>query len=556
MSSANRQSCPTELPAFCQQRHWSIYWILIACALAVVGGRIATVKNHAEGNETPFFSANDRSRWATVRALVDHHTFHIDNVIQRNQSIHWDTIDKVKHIGRDGKMHAYSSKPPLLASVFAAGYLGVKTFTGMSITDRPLLVTRTLLLIFNGTCWFLLMYFLAQTIDCISVRDWSRYYVLACAGFGTFLSTFAVTLNNHLPAATAAMATAYCIAKIMRNAESRLPQPTWKTFLLAGLASAAAFANELPALSLLVVTTLVCLWRSRQLTLLAFLPGAVVVLAAFFGTNYAFHGDLKMPYAHRSDGAAVASVEIKPAAPVVRKLDAGGLPALIENALPQSFRFSSVTIGRGDWPATPQEILRWNVADGLSDRSFVIQTNTQTSPDLFSIHPRSNWYEYEGSYWLKSNIEKKSLVDRGQPDPLVYTFHVLLGHHGIFSLTPIWILALAGMMVLMFSARYQMRWFGIIALTLSVVVVTFYLMRPTIDRNYGGVSSALRWMFWLYPLWLICILPMADSLAQSKTGRFFCLALLAASVISASWSNLNPWVHPWLYQIWPEGLPL
>ena len=91
---------------------------------------------------------------------------------------------------------------------------------------------------------------------------------------------------------------------------------------------------------------------------------------------------------------------------------------------------------------------------------------------------------------------------------------------------------------------------------LSVVVVTFYLMQPTINRNYGGVSSGLRWGFWLYPLWLVCILPMADSLAQSKIGRFFCLALLAASVLSVSWSNLNPWVHPWLYQIWPSGLPL
>ena len=556
MSSDNRQACPIELPAFCQQRHWSIYWILIACSLAVVCGRIATVQNHLVDDETPFFCANDRSRWATVRALVDEKSFHIDDVIQRGQAINWDTIDKVKHIGRDGKMHAYSSKPPLLASVVAAGYLAIKTFTGLTITEDTFVMTRTLLLLLNGACWLILLYFLAKTIDCISVRDWSRYYVLACAGFGTFLSTFAVTLNNHLPAAAAAMATVYCITKITRRADSKLPQATWRTFLLAGIASALAFSNELPALALLAVTGLVCVWKSRQFTLTAFLPGMAVILAAFIGTNYAFHGELKMPYAHRSDGAAVASVEIEPSKPVVEKLDVGGLPALLEDALPQAFRFSSVKITPGDWPSTPPDVRRWNVSDRLSDQSFVIQHNTAAAQNLFSIHPRSNWYEYPGSYWLKSNTERKSLVDRGQQDPLVYTFHVLLGHHGIFSLTPIWILALAGMMVLMLSRRYQLRWFGLMTIGLSVVVVTFYLMQPTINRNYGGVSSGLRWVFWLYPLWLVCILPMADSLAQSKIGRFFCLALLAASVLSVSWSNLNPWVHPWLYQIWPSGLPL
>ncbi len=551
MSSANRQACPTELPAFCQQRHWSIYWILIACSLAVVCGRIATVQNHLAKNETPFFCANDRSRWATVRALVDENTFHIDDVIARGQTINWDSIDKVKHVGRDGKMHAYSSKPPLLASVVAAGYFAIKTFTGLTITEDTFAVTRILLLLFNGACWFALLYFLAKTIDCISVRDWSRYYVLACAGFGTFLSTFAVSLNNHLPAAAATMATVYCLTKIVRHPDSRLPQATWRTFLSAGLASTLAFANELPALSLLAVTGLVCTFRSRQLTLTAFLPGSALVLAAFLGTNYACHGDWKIPYAHRSDAAAVASVEIEPSGPVVEKLDVGGLPALLEDALPQAYRFSSVEISSGDWPATPAEVRRWNVKDRLSDNSFVIQHDSSSALNLFSIHPRSNWYEYPGSYWLKSNFEKKSLVDRGQEDPFIYVFHVLLGHHGIFSLTPIWILALAGMMVLLFASRYQLRWFGLVAIGLSVVVVAFYVMQPTINRNYGGVSSGLRWVFWLYPLWLVSILPMADAFAQSKSGRFFCLFLLAASVVSVSWSNLNPWVHPWLYQIWP-----
>ena len=553
--SSTKQSCPTALPAFCQQRHWSIYWILIACSVAVICGRIATVQNHAAQGETAFFSANDRSRWAAARALVDEQVPYIDNVIKPGQAIRWKTIDQVRHIGRDGKMHSYSSKPPLLSMVVAAGYFAIKTFTGATITDHPLFITRTVLLMLNGGCWFVLLYFLAKTIDCISVRDWSRYYVLACAGFGTFLSTFSVTLNNHLPAAAAVMVTMYCITKIMRNNESRLPQATWRTYWLAGVASTLAFSTELPALALLAVTGLICVWNSWRETITCFAPGVVLVLVAFFGSNYFVHGDLKMPYAHRSDGAVITSVDINPPTPVIEKLNEGGLPALLEKALPKDYQYASVKITLGDWPSTPDEIKRWVVADRLSDDAYVVQNNTLKSPGTFSVHERSNWYEYEGSYWLKSNYENKSMVDRGQADQSVYGFHVLLGHHGIFSLTPIWTLALAGMVVLMLVGRYQLRWFGGMSVALSGVVLGFYLLRPTIDRNYGGVSSGLRWVFWLYPLWLICLLPMADWLSQSKFGRFICLFLLVASILSVSWSNSNPWVHPWLYQIWPRHLP-
>ena len=44
--------------------------------------------------QRPFLSANDRSRWATVRALVEHGTYAIDDIVSQPN---WDTIDMVKH---------------------------------------------------------------------------------------------------------------------------------------------------------------------------------------------------------------------------------------------------------------------------------------------------------------------------------------------------------------------------------------------------------------------------------------------------------------------------
>jgi hypothetical protein len=76
------------------------------------------------------------------------------------------------------------------------------------------------------------------------------------------------------------------------------------------------------------------------------------------------------------------------------------------------------------------------------------------------------------------------------------------------------------------------------------------------DRNYGGVSCVLRWSLWLTPIWLISMLPVVDWLARSRTGKAICYALLFISVLSAMYPLYNPWVHPWLYEIWDlTGLP-
>jgi hypothetical protein len=84
---------------------------------------------------------------------------------------------------------------------------------------------------------------------------------------------------------------------------------------------------------------------------------------------------------------------------------------------------------------------------------------------------------------------------------------------------------------------------------LTAVCLVFYLaLRPLEDRNYGGMTSGLRWMFWFAPLWLWAMLPAANRLGQSRFGRGVCMVLLALSVLSASYPTWNPWTHPWIYE--------
>ena len=88
----------------------------------------------------------------------------------------------------------------------------------------------------------------------------------------------------------------------------------WWYFAGAGLCSAFAVANELPALSFFACVALAALWKSPRQAILFFAPAALLVAAGFFGTNYLAHGTAVPAYMHRSDGEVVATVPIQVAA--------------------------------------------------------------------------------------------------------------------------------------------------------------------------------------------------------------------------------------------------
>ena len=550
----------------------------------MVAGRVLTVQNHNAKGDSPFFSANDRSRWCTIRALGDEGTYEIDDVIGAEQDINWNTIDKVRHVGPDGQFHEFSSKPTLLPTMLAGIYKAVKFVTSKNLSDDTTFVVRLMLLLFNVSLWAVFMCFVAKTINAVPVRDWARYYVLACAGFGTFLSSFTVTLNNHLPAAVCVMVSLYYISYIWRKDTTH-----WVYFFACGLFAMLAFACELPALSFVAFAGLFCLIKSLTKTMLAFVPALILVAAGIVGTNYMAHGQWRPAYAHRGDGKTIATLttndEENGTELLAKKLNSGQMPNQILDEAKKHFEFKAPTIEVGSWPGTSNLERRWVVRDELSTTQFSIvnpavkpaqkpsmiskllakvykneSTEEFVASNDFEIRAWDNWYDYPGSYWLASNDARKSEVDRGQPSKQIYSFHVLFGHHGIFSLTPIWLLSLAGMIALLCGAkmagRFQMRWLGLMGLSISIVVVFFYINRTTMDRNYGGVTSALRWAFWMAPIWLVSMLPIVDWLGKSKSGKAFCFALLIASAVSAMYSANNPWVHPWLYEIWDlTGLP-
>lgn len=432
----------------------TVYRLLLAITLAIVCGRILSTRSR--DGRTPFFSANDRSRWSTISALVDYGTHEIDEVRKRPG---WQSIDMVRHANDDGQMRYYSSKPPLMAVMIAPQYALLRQITGAKFAERPFFVARAILLLTHIPLLLVYFWVMERMIERYGTTDFGRIFAFACAAFATFLTTFANTLNNHLPAAVCVLVTLECLDHLSRrSAENGRSARRWA--FLAGLSAAFAVTCELPALSFFGLAALACLYLSPRQALLYFAPAALLVAVAFFATNLWAHGSLRPPYAHRETG--------------------------------------------------------------------------------------NNWYVYPGSYW----VENRQGVDLGEPDRGVYLFHCLVGHHGFFSLTPIWFLSVAGSYWAWRRGGVQWRALVVLGLGLFLLCVTFYVFfRPLIDRNYGGVTSGLRWLFWLIPLWTILLIPAADQMATRPRWQWLALSLLAISTLSASVPFANPWVHPWLYRL-------
>jgi len=406
----------------------------------------------------PFLSANDRSRWLTIRALVERGTFAIDDLVVEPG---WDTIDAVVHADAGGRPRMYSSKPPLLSVLCAGPYWLLHRITGWTLGDHPFELGRPVMVLFGLGPLLVMMLYTFRLVEVTGSTDWGRLWTAALAAAGTLLTTFAVVFTNHLPAAACAAASAWYLRRVRCDGVR-----TQAAFAAAGFAAGLAAAFELPALAWCAAVLALLGAADLRRTFTAAVPAAALVAVAALGTNWVAHGTPLPAYAHRS--------------------------------------------GTDNW----------------YDYSFRLPNGKVLT---------SYWRDPQG-------------VDRGEPSAATYAWHALVGHHGILSLTPAWLLVIPGLAALAARGRRPGERSLALAIALvTAVVLLFYLSRPQIDRNYGGVSSGFRWVFWLAPLWATAVVPAADRLSANRLGRGIALLLLGLSVVSVAYPTWSPWTQPWIW---------
>lgn len=425
---------PASSPSANGFRRVAILWIVVAA------GVHAAALFHA----TPLQSANDRSRWSTVWSLVDRGTFVIDEI---DADPAWTTIDKVQHEG-----HLYSTKPALLVILAAGVYAVIQATLGWSLYADPPAVTRLVLAVVNLIPWIVALAALTSIAAKYARTAFARGYLIAAAAFGTYLSTYATTFNNHTVAAVSLIFALYFALRIIADgSRHRLD------FAFCGLTSAFVTTNELPAAAFGLAMFVLLLRTDARRTLLVFVPAALVPIAAFVLATWLQTGSWKPFYM------------------------AYGTSKYIY------------------------------IRDGLP------------------------------SYWANPQG-----IDRNLDSPLTYLLHCTIGHHGILSLSPIFLLSIVGWLRLKTRTAEPYRpllWMG---LGLTALILAFYLTR-TGNYNYGGNTVALRWALWLVPFWLIALLPALDDFADRRWFRTVAALLLAVSSFSAWEAVGHPWRPSWLY---------
>ncbi|MCA9131549.1 MAG: hypothetical protein KDA45_00270 [Planctomycetales bacterium] len=516
---------------------WLCLFLVVLAAIVQLS-RIVQVESST--GEVPFHSANDRSRWCTIAALAVTGSYEIDEVLEirdpKSRRRTWYSIDLVRHRGADGKQHYYSSKPPLLPTLYTGVYLGIRALTGSTLMNDPFFVVRTLLVVVNLLPLLAFWWLLVQCIQREPLSAWAAIVSSLFVAWGTYLSTFVSTLNNHLPAAIAVGLSLWCVQQIALQRDRR-----WRWFLLAGLSTSFGAANELPALSWLAAVGALLLVVDARRTLLGYVPALLPVALAFFGTNYLAHGEFNPAYAHRSVGEKLFSFETESGLP----LEQLPLDLVIEQMRQHGIEASSQAVLRPARRAGVYEF--W---DAEREHRVALRRDKEPAGGRVNVYAWGDWYDYPGSYWTS---DRKQGVDKGEPNVLRYIFHSLIGHHGIFSLTPFWLLSLLGGVVvwrqrttLNVLVEHRLLLTAAIAAT-SLVAIGFYLGRPLEDRNYGGVSSGFRWAFWLTPLWIWLAL-QGLQVVQARWARRLVEVLLGISVFSACFPWDNPWTSPWLMQ--------
>jgi len=349
--------------------------------------------------------------------------------------------------------YLYSSKPPLLPTVMAVPYGIIYNTTGYTFDTHPHLLTRVMLILCHLLPMIIGWSLMALMIERFGKSDWGRIFAVAFTCFATFLSTFVVTLNNHLPAIFCIIVAVYASARIWFDGDLR---KRW--FIFAGFFAAFAFACELPCALFFAILGLALLFRFPRQTLIAGVPAVIVVMAAFFVTNFIAHKTLMPAY---------------------------------------------------------------------------------SQPEWYKFENYQKYGKTINSYWLNPQG-----VDKGEPQRNVYAFHTIVGHHGILSLTPVWIIAMIGALMML---RSRMRDFALLTLVMTLICVAFYIVameQP--NRNYGGMTCGHRWTFWLIPFWTLCLLPALDGMAKSRVLRWCGLLLLLLSAMSVAYPLWNPWSHPWM----------
>ena len=474
-----------------EPRHF-VALIVITAAVALALGVML--------RQSSMIGANDISRWCTVWSLLERGSYIIDEcpwLVDTQDKVY--RVSKSENAGPEPVKHYYSSKPALLSTLIAGLLYPARRLTGIPL-DRVVLQERE-------ERW-------VQKVDesapgkVKGVLEKPKDLVKWPAHVFYFKAV--LLLLNILP---------FCLFLILYSRVlDRYAGNDWAWFF--SLVAAALGTYLLPFTQTLNNHT-------------------VAAFSAFF----ALYHFLRIWDEGKLSGWRFAAVGFCAAFTEVNELPALSFLGLIAGLLLLRY---------------PRQTLLYLVPAALVPIAASVAAQHAAVGELKLVYTEfgTESYLWEGSLW-KTPLELDSLnlpwfdpqeaARRGITGEShgLYLFHMTLGHHGFWSLTPIFFFSLVGLGRLLRRVGEPMAAVAWMTTVLTIVLLAFYTWNP-LARNYGGSTQGLRWFFWLIPFWLL-VLPKGVETGQYRGWvRWLSLLALSVSVISVGYALRNPWTHPWI----------
>ncbi|WP_406700922.1 hypothetical protein V5E97_19215 [Singulisphaera sp. Ch08] len=191
---------------------------------------------------------------------------------------------------------------------------------------------------------------------------------------------------------------------------------------------------------------------------------------------------------------------------------------------------------------SPSMTLRWFVPWSILPCAFFLATLYLAVGGLVPVYAEAGTevYHYPGSFWNTP----RGLEALDEPR-IIYLYNMLVGHHGVLSLTPIFLFSAVGV-VRLWSRTGPLATLARLTALLSLVVVLFYTFKTS---NYGGATQGMRWLLWLIPFWLLVLPWGLEPFRQDPGLRKVALAALLISIFSVSYGLSMAWSHPWFLDL-------
>ncbi len=383
--------------------------------------------------DTSMELTNPGSRYATVEALIDHGTYFIDETPYYKQK----RMDMVK-IGN----HYYSSKPPLLPTFTAGIYWFYKNTTGKNLKSHPKDVVRFCNRVVIGIPYVLLLIYISRLISLLVNRDEAVLATMLIACFAYTGFGYGRTLNNHIPAAAAALIGFYYACYLRRG-----PEVKTKHWCLSGICCGILPTLDLPSLLISLAIMIYLMTFNFRKTISLFLPIALIPLVIHIGLTY----------------------------------------LATESILP--------------------------------------------------IYLRKSVYYYEGGHWLVNYYFRQE----GKEPKYIYLFHMLIGHHGIFSMNPALIFGSVAIWKII-KKRSKLLAEALVVGCSAIVLIILYTFKTS---DYGGSCIGFRWLIVIMPLIIIfwgvwieqCLINQ-----WSKTGLYLIISIVfLIGLINIKGAFDTPW---------------